>query len=177
MCISALCLSFSFSPTLIIWGIFNSNVFDSFKQYENRFIYRYVFPVTAAPNPPVDVKITSCGDWKLGLTWTAGFNNFLPIIDYTVEYSTSFKPKEWVYLSKTTNNNTFISGISLSAWVEYTFRIKAMNSKGFSVPSEPTNICKTDPKKPSRHPEGVKIKNSQEGYLSIEWEVIIFTCN
>ncbi|XP_048738675.2 neuroglian-like isoform X2 [Ostrea edulis] len=128
--------------------------------------------VKAAPNPPVDVKITSCGDWKLGLTWTAGFNNFLPIIDYTVEYSTSFKPKEWVYLSKTTNNNTFISGISLSAWVEYTFRIKAMNSKGFSVPSEPTNICKTDPKKPSRHPEGVKIKNSQEGYLSIEWEAM-----
>ena len=115
--------------------------------------------------------LTSCGDWQLGLVWTAGFNNYLPIINYTVESSTSFDWDRWDTLYQTSNNVTRLSGVPLSAWVNYKFRVKALNQRGYSEPSEPTNKCKTDPKKPARHPAGVKVKNYKEGYLFVEWEV------
>lgn len=128
--------------------------------------------VKAPPHPPNDVKITSCGDWKLGLKWSAGFNNFHPIVNYTIEYNTPFHPDEWIFLFQTSDNRTQINGLPLSAGVEYTFRIKALNVKGFSIASKPTTLCKTDAKKPARHPDGVKIKNWKEGYLFIEWKAM-----
>ena len=115
--------------------------------------------------------MTSCGEWKLGLLWTAGFNNFLPIINYTIEYSTSFNTDQWLFLYQTPNNNTMVSGVPLSPWVNYKFRVKALNQKGVSDPSEPTNVCKTDPKRPARNPEGVRITDEKEGFLHVSWEV------
>ena len=103
--------------------------------------------------------------------WTAGFNNFLPIINYTIEYSTSFNTDQWLFLYQTPNNNTMVSGVPLSPWVNYKFRVKALNQKGVSEPSEPTNVCKTDPKRPARNPEGVRITDEKEGFLHVSWEV------
>lgn len=128
--------------------------------------------VKAAPDPPTTVGLTSCGDWQLGLRWTAGFNNYLPIINYTIEYSTSFNWDQWTTLYQTSNNNTSVSGVPLSAYVIYKFRIKALNQRGYSKPSESTNICKTDPKRPPRHPTGVKLKNYKDGFLYVEWEAL-----
>lgn len=128
--------------------------------------------VKAAPDPPASVMLTSCGDWKLDLQWSAGFHNYLPIINYTIEYSTSFDWDKWTTLYQTSDNKTLVSGVPLSAWVNYKFRIKALNQRGYSEPSKPTNICKTDSKRPARHPTGVKVKNYQDGFLYVEWEAL-----
>lgn len=129
--------------------------------------------VKAAPDPPDNAQLTSCGDWKLGLRWNAGFHNYMPIINYTIEYSTSFDWDKWTTLYQTSDSNTQVSDVSLSAGVIYKFRIKALNQKGYSEPSEPTNTCKTDPKRPARHPTGVKVKDyKKDGFLYVEWEAI-----
>lgn len=107
----------------------------------------------------------------LGLHWSAGFHNYMPIINYTIEYSTSFDWDKWTTLYQTSDNNTQVSGVTLSAWINYKFRIKALNQMGYSEPSELTNTCKTDPKRPARHPTGVRIKNDKDGFLYVEWEV------
>lgn len=96
----------------------------------------------------------------------------MPIINYTIEYSTSFDWDKWTTLYQTSDSNTQVSGVPLSAWVTYKFRIKALNQKGYSKPSEPTNTCKTDPKRPARHPIGVRVKDyKKDGFLYVEWEV------
>lgn len=96
----------------------------------------------------------------------------MPIINYTIEYSTSFDWDKWTTLYQTSDSNTKVSDVSLSAGVIYKFRIKALNQKGYSEPSEPTNTCKTDPKRPARHPTGVKVKDyKKDGFLYVEWEV------
>ena len=104
--------------------------------------------------------------------WEAGADNFLPITNYIVEYQTSFRKNQWEELRQTGTNIPELIAVRLSPWVNYQFRVKAVNSMGESAPSASQGVnCATPPRIPDRHPSDVSFKEDEEGKLIIRWEV------
>ena len=64
------------------------------------------------------------------------------------------------------------ANISLSPWVNYTFRVIAYNKIGESDPSFPTpTVCSTKDAVPDTNPQNLRTIGDRKGELHIEWTV------
>lgn len=64
------------------------------------------------------------------------------------------------------------ANVSLSPWVNYTFRVIAYNKIGESDPSFPTpQVCMTSVERPSSHPQNLRTIGDLPNFLHIEWTV------
>ena len=64
------------------------------------------------------------------------------------------------------------ANISLSPWVNYTFRVIAYNKIGESDPSFPTpTVCTTKDAVPDINPQNLRTIGDRKGELHIEWTV------
>ena len=60
--------------------------------FNNRFVLLHASDV---PDPPIDVELTHCGDRIAQLQWKLISENYSPVIQFMIEYNTSFSPGTW----------------------------------------------------------------------------------
>jgi len=99
-------------------------------------------PVGLADNP----SITNAQ--RIGITWNDGLNNGgSPIISYRVTYDQS--TGTWTTLATGVLVRTYTTTVTLTPGAFYTFKVEALNSVGYSIPSASVVIlCAQPPDKP-----------------------------
>lgn len=94
-----------------------------------------IVDVPDAPDAPIisDIMATSCT-----VSWTAPANDGgSPITGYFVERQSNVSPR-WVRITRTPVQETTLNVTDLSEDVQYEFRVIAVNKKGESKPSLPS---------------------------------------
>ncbi|GMR48446.1 hypothetical protein PMAYCL1PPCAC_18641 [Pristionchus mayeri] len=127
--------------------------------------------------PPIESII--CHERKATIEWRKPNDHSDPIIRYIVEMNTSFRKKEWslVTIEKAqAKREVYTVDVTLSPWVNYTFRVAAINSHGRSlkesvpVGTQETASCHTRPSFPYSNPEGVWAEGTAPDNLVIHWK-------
>ena len=59
--------------------------------------------------------------------WTPSKENFAPILNFIVQFNTSFTPDTWNVVNSTVPQNFRRVEIAMSPWGNYTFRVLARN--------------------------------------------------
>ncbi|VDP03963.1 unnamed protein product [Soboliphyme baturini] len=75
-----------------------------------------------------------------------------------------------VKTEKKTSQETFEAIVNLSPWVNYTFRVIAVNRRGAGLPGYKRAMCNTPPSYPYTNPEKVSAAGDQPDNLVIYWE-------
>ncbi|CAL1545528.1 unnamed protein product [Lymnaea stagnalis] len=126
--------------------------------------------IKSAPDPPTNVKVSSCHGNSAGLTWDASNENGAEILGYTVQFNTSDQPEIWYDYDEQFAANARAATLQLYPWGTYAFRVKARNSMGSSKPSVFTSRkCITPPDRPDRNPSNVRTRTSKKKTLIVEW--------
>lgn len=127
--------------------------------------------VQAPPNPPNAVQVRCYNnDNQAEIWWQPGKENFAPILNFVVQYNTSFQPDLWYDISTNVSQNQRRIVVNMSPWGNYSFRVLARNKIGISLPSQQSyNICTTQPGVPVNNPQDVIGEGDEPGNLVIFW--------
>ncbi|GAB1285424.1 Neurofascin [Apodemus speciosus] len=99
--------------------------------------------VLGRPDRPRDLELTDLAERSVRLTWIPGDDNNSPITDYVVQFEEDqFQPGVWHDHSKFPGSvNSAV--LHLSPYVNYQFRVIAVNEVGSSHPSLPSERYRT----------------------------------
>ncbi|XP_053112550.1 neuronal cell adhesion molecule isoform X10 [Hemicordylus capensis] len=122
------------------------------------------------PDPPFDLELTDHLERSVQLTWIPGNDNNSPITKYVIEYEDVMRePGVWNYQTDVPGTQKNVQ-LKLSPYVNYSFRVIAVNEIGRSQPSEASDQYFTKPAKPDENPSGIKGIGSEPDNLVIKWE-------
>ncbi|XP_039558461.1 neurofascin isoform X10 [Passer montanus] len=123
----------------------------------------------ARPDQPRDLELTDLAERSVRLTWIPGDDNNSPITDYIVQFEEDrFQPGVWHDHSRYPGSvNSAV--LSLSPYVNYQFRVIAVNDVGSSVPSESSERYQTNGARPEINPTGVQGAGTQKNNMEITW--------
>uniref|UniRef100_A0A8D0H1Q6 Neuronal cell adhesion molecule n=1 Tax=Sphenodon punctatus TaxID=8508 RepID=A0A8D0H1Q6_SPHPU len=122
------------------------------------------------PNPPFDLEMTDQLERSAQLTWIPGNDNNSPITSFVIEYEDAMhEPGVWSYQTEVPGTQTTVQ-LKLSPYVNYSFRVIAVNDIGRSLPSEASDQFLTKAAKPDENPSGVHGIGSEPDNLVITWE-------
>ncbi|XP_071306590.1 neurofascin isoform X13 [Agelaius tricolor] len=123
----------------------------------------------ARPDQPRDLELTDLAERSVRLTWIPGDDNNSPITDYIVQFEEDrFQPGVWHDHSRYPGSvNSAV--LSLSPYVNYQFRVIAVNDVGSSVPSAPSERYQTNGARPEINPTGVQGAGTQKNNMEITW--------
>ncbi|KAM9369344.1 neurofascin isoform 7-T7 [Phaethornis superciliosus] len=121
------------------------------------------------PDRPRDLELTDLAERSVRLTWIPGDDNNSPITDYIVQFEEDrFQPGTWHNHSRYPGSvNSAI--LSLSPYVNYQFRVIAVNDVGSSLPSVPSERYQTNGARPEINPTGVQGAGTQKNNMEITW--------
>ncbi|XP_068015790.1 neurofascin isoform X18 [Melanerpes formicivorus] len=121
------------------------------------------------PDRPRDLELTDLAERSVRLTWIPGDDNNSPITDYIVQFEEDrFQPGMWHNHSRYPGNvNSAV--LSLSPYVNYQFRVIAVNDVGSSLPSVPSERYQTNGARPEINPTGVQGAGTQKNNMEITW--------
>ncbi|XP_023797879.1 neurofascin isoform X21 [Cyanistes caeruleus] len=121
------------------------------------------------PDRPRDLELTDLAERSVRLTWIPGDDNNSPITDYIVQFEEDrFQPGVWHNHSRYPGSvNSAV--LSLSPYVNYQFRVIAVNDVGSSVPSLPSERYQTNGARPEINPTGVQGAGTQKNNMEITW--------
>ncbi|XP_061488176.1 neurofascin isoform X2 [Rhineura floridana] len=121
------------------------------------------------PERPRDLELTDLAERSVRLTWIPGDDNNSPITDYIVEFEEDrFQPGSWHNHSRYPGSvNSAI--LRLAPYVNYQFRVIAVNEVGSSYPSLPSERYHTNGARPEMNPRGVKGTGSARNNMVISW--------
>ncbi|XP_053572699.1 neuronal cell adhesion molecule [Bombina bombina] len=126
--------------------------------------------INARPNPPFDLELTDYHERSVQLSWVPGDDNNSPITDFLIEYEdVMHEPGIWHLQTKVPGIQTTTT-LKLSPYVNYSFRVVAVNEVGQSDPSEPSEQHMTKAAAPDQSPVGVKGMGSEPDNLVITWK-------
>ncbi|XP_053263264.1 neuronal cell adhesion molecule isoform X11 [Podarcis raffonei] len=129
-----------------------------------------VLTVVDRPDPPFDLELTDHQERTVQLTWIPGNDNNSPITKFVIEYEDAMRePGIWNYLTEISGILTTVH-LKLSPYVNYSFRVIAVNDIGNSQPSEASEQYFTKAAKPDDNPTGVQGIGSEPDNLVIMWE-------
>nr|XP_012424412.4 neuronal cell adhesion molecule isoform X30 [Taeniopygia guttata]XP_041567390.1 neuronal cell adhesion molecule isoform X30 [Taeniopygia guttata]XP_041567391.1 neuronal cell adhesion molecule isoform X30 [Taeniopygia guttata] len=129
-----------------------------------------VLTVVARPNPPFDLELTGQLERSIDLSWIPGDENNSPIINFVIEYEDALhEPGVWHYQTEVPGTQT-TAQLKLSPYVNYSFRVIAVNKIGRSQPSEPSEQYLTKSASPDENPANVQGIGSEPDNLVITWE-------
>uniref|UniRef100_A0A8B9W3P2 Neuronal cell adhesion molecule n=1 Tax=Anas zonorhyncha TaxID=75864 RepID=A0A8B9W3P2_9AVES len=132
-----------------------------------------VLTVVARPNPPFDLELTGQLERSIELSWIPGDENNSPITSFVIEYEDGLhEPGVWHYQTEVPGSQTTVQ-LKLSPYVNYSFRVIAVNEIGRSQPSEPSEQYLTKSANPDENPSNVQGIGSEPDNLVITWEVKI----
>ncbi|XP_058711471.1 neurofascin isoform X3 [Poecile atricapillus] len=125
--------------------------------------------VLERPDRPRDLELTDLAERSVRLTWIPGDDNNSPITDYIVQFEEDrFQPGVWHNHSRYPGSvNSAV--LSLSPYVNYQFRVIAVNDVGSSVPSLPSERYQTNGARPEINPTGVQGAGTQKNNMEITW--------
>ncbi|XP_057364061.1 neurofascin isoform X10 [Manis pentadactyla] len=121
------------------------------------------------PDRPRDLELTDLAERSVRLTWIPGDDNNSPITDYVVQFEEDqFQPGVWHDHSKFPGSvNSAI--LHLSPYVNYQFRVIAVNEVGSSHPSLPSERYRTSGAPPESNPADVKGEGTRKNNMEITW--------
>ncbi|XP_073658241.1 neurofascin isoform X6 [Tursiops truncatus] len=121
------------------------------------------------PDRPRDLELTDLAERSVRLTWIPGDDNNSPITDYVVQFEEDqFQPGVWHDHSKFPGSvNSAI--LQLSPYVNYQFRVIAINEVGSSHPSLPSERYRTSGAPPESNPSDVKGEGTRKNNMEITW--------
>ncbi|XP_029378082.1 neuronal cell adhesion molecule isoform X7 [Echeneis naucrates] len=126
--------------------------------------------VVEKPDPPTDLELTDKKKKSVQLTWIPGDEHNSPIQKFLIQYEDSLHHRgHWHNLTEVPGTTT-TTYLKLSPYVHYTFRVLAYNDVGFSRPSAPSRMYKTEPAAPDENPAGVKGFGTEHDNLVISWK-------
>ncbi|XP_009687501.1 neuronal cell adhesion molecule isoform X23 [Struthio camelus] len=129
-----------------------------------------VLTVVARPNPPFDLELTGQLERSIELSWIPGDENNSPITNFLIEYEDGLhEPGVWHYQTEVPGTQTTVQ-LKLSPYVNYSFRVIAVNEIGRSQPSEPSEQYLTKAANPDENPSNVQGIGSEPDNLVITWE-------
>ncbi|XP_062849046.1 neuronal cell adhesion molecule-like isoform X1 [Trichomycterus rosablanca] len=126
--------------------------------------------VVEQPDAPTDLELTDLAARSVQLTWTPGDEHNSPIQKFLIQY------EDTLHDSGTWHNLTHVPGtkttahLKLSPYVHYKFRVLALNSVGYSQPSQPSRLYKTNPAVPDENPAEVQGMGTEHNNLVISWK-------
>ncbi|XP_026166559.1 neuronal cell adhesion molecule-like isoform X8 [Mastacembelus armatus] len=126
--------------------------------------------VVERPDPPSDLELTDKKQRSVQLTWTPGDEHNSPIQKFLIQYEDLLHHRgHWHNLTEVPGTKT-TAHLKLSPYVHYSFRVLALNTVGFSHPSLPSKIYRTDPAAPDENPTGVQGFGTEHDNLVISWK-------
>ncbi|XP_073904629.1 neurofascin isoform X3 [Castor canadensis] len=125
--------------------------------------------VLGRPDRPRDLELTDLAERSVRLTWIPGDDNNSPITDYVVQFEEDqFQPGVWHDHSKFPGSvNSAV--LQLSPYVNYQFRVIAVNEVGSSHPSLPSERYRTSGAPPESNPGDVKGEGTRKNNMEITW--------
>ncbi|KAM5170645.1 neuronal cell adhesion molecule isoform 2-T2 [Mantella aurantiaca] len=125
--------------------------------------------VVDRPEAPSDLELTDPLEKSVQLSWVLGDDNNSPITEFIIEYEDGIRePGIWHHQTKVSGTQTTAS-LSLSPFVNYSFRVIAVNEIGRSDPSVPSERYMTKAAEPDTNPSGVKGLGTEPDNLVITW--------
>ncbi|XP_060932051.1 neuronal cell adhesion molecule-like isoform X6 [Limanda limanda] len=122
------------------------------------------------PDPPTDLELTDQKKRSVQLTWTPGDEHNSPIQKFLIQYDDSLHHRgHWHNLTEVPGTRT-TAHLKLSPYVHHTFRVLALNAMGFSRPSFPSRMFKTEPAAPDENPKDVEGFGTEHDNLVISWK-------
>ncbi|XP_063335416.1 neuronal cell adhesion molecule-like isoform X7 [Pelmatolapia mariae] len=122
------------------------------------------------PDPPTDLELTDQKKRSVQLTWTPGDEHNSPVQKFLIQYEDSLHHRgHWHNLTEVPGTKT-TAHLKLSPHVHYTFRVLALNAVGFSNPSRPSRMYKTESAAPDENPTGVQGFGTEHNNLVISWK-------
>ncbi|XP_017651140.1 neurofascin isoform X14 [Nannospalax galili] len=121
------------------------------------------------PDRPRDLELTDLAERSVRLTWIPGDDNNSPITDYVIQFEEDqFQPGIWHDHSKFPGSvNSAV--LQLSPYVNYQFRVIAVNEVGSSHPSLPSERYRTSGAPPESNPSDVKGEGTRKNNMEITW--------
>ncbi|KAH0618869.1 hypothetical protein JD844_018392 [Phrynosoma platyrhinos] len=134
-------------------------------------VKKHIFLPVARPERPRDLELTDLAERSVRLTWIPGDDNNSPITDYIVEFEEDrFEPGTWHNHSRYPGSvNSAV--LRLAPYVNYQFRVIAVNEVGSSYPSLPSERYHTNGARPEVNPTGVKGTGTAKNNMVISWTV------
>ncbi|XP_040858170.1 neuronal cell adhesion molecule isoform X23 [Ochotona curzoniae] len=127
-------------------------------------------PIYDVPNPPFDLELTDQQDKSVQLSWTPGDDNNSPITKFIIEYEDAMHEAGlWHHQAEVSGTQT-TAELKLSPFVNYSFRVLAVNSIGRSLPSEASEQYLTKAAEPDNNPTAVEGLGSEPDNLVITWK-------
>uniref|UniRef100_A0A3B5AXU6 Neural cell adhesion molecule L1 n=1 Tax=Stegastes partitus TaxID=144197 RepID=A0A3B5AXU6_9TELE len=125
--------------------------------------------VVEKPDQPTDLELTDQTERTVQLTWTPGDEHNSPTEKFLIQYEDLLhEPGVWINLTEVSGTST-TAQLHLSPYVYYAFRVLALNSVGYSDPSQPSRQYRTNPAAPDENPSGVHGVGLEPGNLVITW--------
>ncbi|XP_017343673.1 neurofascin isoform X1 [Ictalurus punctatus] len=113
------------------------------------------------PDPPTDLEVSDPSERSARLTWVPGLSNHSPIKEYLVQYTEDLLADYWLVASGWKNLTSYPGHLNsvvlqLMPFVEYQFRVVAINEIGSSKPSKPSEYYETGGAVPDAIPRNIK---------------------
>ncbi|XP_018614162.1 neurofascin homolog (chicken) a isoform X1 [Scleropages formosus] len=125
------------------------------------------------PEPPRDLELSDPSERSVRLTWIHGNDNNSPITEFQVQFEENrFQPGRWQNLSSYPGDLNSVV-LQLSPYVNYQFRVIAINAIGPSRPSRPSPRYQTSGAPPDVVPRGLKGEGTKTNNMEISWEPLL----
>ncbi|XP_030634255.1 contactin-4 [Chanos chanos] len=131
--------------------------------------------VRGPPGAPESVRVDDITDTRAQLSWAPGTDNHSPITRYIVQAKTAYSIG-WQAV-KTVPDSVpgqmlHATVVDLNPWVEYAFRVVAVNGVGIGEPSGSSKPVRTKAAVPEVIPAKVSGGGGSRGELVISWEPV-----
>uniref|UniRef100_A0A673FRD2 Neurofascin-like n=1 Tax=Sinocyclocheilus rhinocerous TaxID=307959 RepID=A0A673FRD2_9TELE len=124
------------------------------------------------PDPPQDLELSDPSARSVRLTWVPGNENNSPVTHFLVQFEEDrWEPGKWQNLSIFDGNLNSVN-LQLSPFVNYQFRVIAINAVGQSQPSLPSARYQTSGAHPDVVPSGLKGWGSKKNNMEITWQAL-----
>uniref|UniRef100_A0A4W3J3B0 Neural cell adhesion molecule L1-like protein n=1 Tax=Callorhinchus milii TaxID=7868 RepID=A0A4W3J3B0_CALMI len=145
---------------------FNFENDGAFARITNILIY-FLLDV---PESPEGLELSDSQDRSIRLTWKPGNSRNSPITEFIVEYEDNlFEAGRWHPRTTVSGNETSVL-LHLSPYMNYQFRVSALNRVGKSKPSAPSKRYLTKSAVPEKNPINVKGEGTEPHNMRISWE-------
>ncbi|CAI9615718.1 unnamed protein product [Staurois parvus] len=128
-----------------------------------------VLTVVDRPEAPSDLELTDPLERSVQLSWVLGDDNNSPITEFIIEYEDGMREPGIWHLQTIVSGTQTTASLTLSPYVNYSFRVIAVNEIGRSDPSVSSERYMTKAAEPDTNPSGIKGVGTEPDNLVITW--------
>eukprot|EP00058_Branchiostoma_floridae_P008101 XP_002593589.1 hypothetical protein BRAFLDRAFT_88162 [Branchiostoma floridae] len=126
--------------------------------------------VYGAPYTPFKLELSDKRATSVILSWTPWPSDHRPSEHFIVQYQTTFEPSIWREMIGFVPGNATKSLLELSPFVNYRFRVIAVNWVGRSDPSGASESYHTPPSAPEVFPKNIQAQGIYTRDLDVRWD-------